>query len=162
MTDIIDAIKENNFLKVKESLKEGLDPNLMVEISEDEFAPLLFFALRNRVDFDIVELLIESGADIEYLTDDGVGILDEAVIFGQIEVIRYLVENRGFDVNKTQRRSGMTPFMQACCYGDLKIMEYLKDRGADIEAKDKNGMDALSYTKQLGRKKAEEFIQNIL
>ena len=162
MGDIIDAIEENNYLKVKTSLKSGLDPNKLVEISEDEYEPLLFFAVRKRVDLDIIELIIESGANLEHISDDGVGILDEAVIFGQLELIKYLVKSKNFDVNLTHRKSGMTPFMQAACYGDIDLMNYLIECGADINAKDKNGMDALGYTKVLGRKRAEEFLENIL
>jgi len=162
MGDIIDAIEENNYLKVKTSLKGGLDPNQLIEISEDEYEPLLFFAVRKRVDLDIIELIIESGAKLEYISDDGVSILDEAVIFGQLELAKYLIHKKDFDVNSTKRKSGMTPFMQAACYGDIELMKFLIECGANINAKDKNGMDALRYTQVLGRKRAEEFLENIL
>jgi len=162
MSDIINAIEENNYLKVKTSLKGGEDPNQLVEISEDEYEPLLFFAVRKRVDLDIIELIIESGAKLDYISDDGVTILDEAVIFGQLELAKYLIHKKDFDVNSTKRKSGMTPFMQAACYGDIELMKFLIECGANIKAKDKNGMDALRYTQVLGRKKAEDFIKDIL
>ena len=162
MSDIINAIEENNYLKVKTSLKAGEDPNQLVEISEDEFETLLFFAIRKRVDLDIIELIIEEGGFLDYISDDGVNALDEAVIFGQLELAKYLIHEKNFDVNFTKRKSGMTPFIQAACYGDIELMKFLIECGADISARDKNGVDALGYTQVLGRKKAEEFIKDIL
>jgi len=162
MIDIISAIKDNNYLALKELLKKGEDPNQDIEISEDEYAPLLFFALRCRVDVDMIKLLVESGADIDYLSDDGVGVLDEAVVFGQIDTIRYLISELGMDINTTKRKSGMTPFMQACCYGDLELISYIKESGADINVRDKNGMNALDYAKKLGQKKVKDFLENIV
>ena len=57
MSEIIKAIKENHFLKVKQAVKVGADLNQMVEIAEDEETPLLFFALRCRVSCDVIKLL---------------------------------------------------------------------------------------------------------
>lgn len=162
MIDIISAIKDNNFLALKELLKQGVDPNQDVEISEDEYAPLLFFALRCRVDVDMIKLLVESGADIDYLSDDGVGVLDEAVVFGQIDTIRYFIDELGMDINATKRKSGMTPFMQACCYGDLELISYIKECGADMNVRDNNGMNALDYSKKLGQKKVKDFLEKII
>ena len=162
MIDIISAIKDDNYLVLKELLKKGEDPNQLVEISEDEYAPILFYALRYRVDLDLIKLLIENGADINYLSDDGVGVLDEAVVFGKIETIKYLLNDLGMDVNSTKRKSGMTPFMQACCYGDLELISYIKECGADINKRDNNGMNALDYAKKLGQKKVKDFLEKII
>ncbi len=162
MSKIVLAIENDDYLGVKDALKKGEDPNQEVEISEDEYAPLLFFALRKRVSVDIIKLLIDSGADKEYMTYDGVGLLDEAVVFGDIEVIKYLIEELKMDINTTKRKSGMTPFMQACCYGNLNLISYIKDCGADMEARDKNGMNALDYSRKLGQKKVKEYLEQFL
>jgi len=162
MSKIVLAIENDDYLGVKDALKKGEDPNQEVEISEDEYAPLLFFALRKRVDVDIIKLLIDSGADKEYMTYDGVGLLDEAVVFGDIEIIKYLIEELKMDINTTKRKSGMTPFMQACCYGKLDLISYIKDCGADMEARDKNGMNALDYSRKLGQKKVKEYLEQFL
>jgi len=162
MSKIVLAIENDDYLGVKDALKKGEDPNQEVEISEDEYTPLLFFALRKRVSVDIIKLLIDSGADKEYMTYDGVGLLDEAVVFGDIEVIKYLIEELKMDINTTKRKSGMTPFMQACCYGNLNLISYIKDCGADMEARDKNGMNALDYSRKLGQKKVKEYLEQFL
>jgi len=148
MSVLVKAIEDNHYLKVKEAIKGGADLNQMVEISEDEFSPILFYALRCRVSLDLIVLLIENGADYKYLTDDGVGVLDEAVIFGNIEVIKYLVDNMNMNIDKTDRKSGMTPFMQACCYGDMELIQYIYSKGIDLYYKDGAGMNCFDYAKR--------------
>jgi ankyrin repeat protein len=161
MSKLSDAIEEDHYLKVKQSIKAGEDLNQLVEISEDEYSPVLFYALRCRVSMDIVELLIESGSDFNYVTDDGVGVLDEAVIFGSIDVIKYLVDNKGMDIKATKRKSGMTPFMQACCYGNMQIIRYIYEKGIDVQAKDNNGMGALEYAIRLGKTQVEDYLKSL-
>jgi ankyrin repeat protein len=162
MSDIIEAIKEDNFLKIKQAIKQGADLNQMVEVGEDDEYVLLFFALRERVSCDSFKLLVESGANLDYFTEDGVSVLDEAVVFGDLEILAYLVDEKGCDVKKTERKSGMTPFMQSCCYGKVEVAEFLASRGADIDVRDKMGMSALDYTKRLQQKKMQTFIEKLL
>lgn len=162
MSDIIDAIEDDNLLKAKQAIKNGADLNQMVEVGEDDEQVLLFFALRQRVSCDIIRLLIESGADARYLTPDGLSILDEAVLLGDLEILRYLIEEQNFDITTTERKSGLTPFMQACCYGKREVAEFIIAQGVDIEARDNMGMTALDYTKRLRKKKMQEFIENLL
>jgi ankyrin repeat protein len=161
MSDIIEAIKEDNLLKVKQAIKEGANLNQMVEVGEDDEYVLLFFALRERVSCDIFKLLIESGANLDYLTDDGVSVLDEAVVFGDLDILAYLIDEKGCDVKKTERKSGMTPFMQSCCYGKVEVAKFLVSRGADIEIRDKMGMSALDYTKRLRQGKMQSYIESL-
>ena len=159
MSDIINAIEENNLLKVKQAIKNGADLNQMVEVGEDDEHVLLFFALRQRVSCDIFTTLIDHGAEISYKTSDGVSILDEAVIFGDMEILRYLTDQKGFDITKTERKSGFTPFMQACCYSKMDVAKFIVEKGIDLDEKDKMGMSALDYTRRLRKTKMQEFIE---
>jgi ankyrin repeat protein len=162
MSDIIEALEENNLLKVKQAIKNGADLNQIVEVGEDDEYILLFFALRQRVSCDIIRTLIDSGADIDYLSHDGVGVLDEAVIFADIETLTYLTEEKNLDITQTQRKSGFTPFMQACCYSKIEVAEFILKYDIDIHEKDKMGMSALDYTKRLRKVKMQEFIEKLI
>lgn len=162
MSDLIKAIEEDNLLKVKQAIKNGADLNQMVEVGEDDDEyMLLHFALTQRVSCDILRLLIDTGADLEYITSDGVSILDEAVIFGDMEILTYLTDEKKLDITTTKRKSGFTPFMQSCCYGKLDVAEFIVARGVDIHARDNAGMSALDYTKRLRKIKMKEFIENL-
>ena len=163
MSSIVTALEEDNLLKVKQAIKAGEDVNqvLMVGIDEDEECVLLFYALRQRVSCDIIRSLVDSGADIEYINEDGISVFEEASIFGDLEILSYLADEKGLEVSQTKRKSGFTPFMQACCYGRMDVAEFLLERGADACIKDKNGMDALEYTRRLRQNKMHEFIKNL-
>jgi len=159
MSEIIEALEEDNLLKVKQAIKNGADLNQMVEVGEDDEYMLLFFALRQRVSCDIVRILIDNGADIDYLSHDGVSVLDEAIIFANMDILAYLTEEKNLDITQTKRKSGFTPFMQACCYSKLEVAEFIIKQGIDIDEKDKMGMSALDYTKRLRKVKMQEFIE---
>ncbi len=161
MEKLQEALEEDNLLKVKTALKQGADLNGLIEISEDEYAPVLFFALRKRVSLEIIKFLVEQGADLHYCTDDGVSLLDEAVIFGKLDTIRYLVEECKMDITKTKRKSGLTPFMQACCYGDMEVLTYILSHGIDLDERDQNGMRAIDYAKKLGQKRVYDYLKSL-
>jgi len=161
MSEIIQAIEEDNLLKLKQAIKNGADLNQMVEVGEDDEYMLLFFALRQHVSCDIIRALIDNGADINYLSHDGVSVLDEAIIFANMETLMYFSKEKHLDITQTKRKSGFTPFMQACCYSKLEVAEFIISQGIDIHEKDKMGMSALDYTKRLRKVKMQEFIENI-
>ncbi len=161
MEELITAIEENNLLKAKVAIKNGADLNGFIEIGEDEEIKLLFFAIRERAEVDIIKFLVESGADVEYINESGVCVLDEAVIYGDKELIVYLINELGFDINSTKRKSGMTPFIQSCCYGNIELAKFMYDMGADIYQKDSTGMDALEYAKRLGHKKMQTYLEEL-
>ncbi len=163
MSQILKALEEDDFLKLKQAIKAGENLNQMVTvgIDDDEEMVLLFYALRQRVSCDSIRLLIENGADVHYINEDGVSVFDEAAIVGDIEILSYLADEIGLEISTTKRKSGFTPFMQACCYGKMDIAKFLIERGVDIWAKDNNGMDALEYTRRLRQVKMQEFIESL-
>ncbi len=163
MSNIIEALDEDNILKVKQAIKAGEDMNqiIMVGLDEDEESTLLFYALRQRVECDIIRLLVDSGADVSFVNEDGVSVLDEAVIFGDLEILAYLADEKCLDITTTKRKSGFTPFMQSCCYGNLDVAEFILSRGGDAHVKDNTGMSALDYSRRLRKKKVQEFLENL-
>ncbi len=161
MSNLLEAIQEDNILKLKQAIKEGADLNQMVEIGEDDEQVLLFYALRHKVSCEMIALLIAHGADINYTTDDGVSLVDEAVMCGDLELLTYLKNEHNLEINQTQRKSGFTPFMQSCCYGRMDVAKFLVECGADIHIKDNMGMCALDYTKRMRQKKMQEYIESL-
>ena len=72
--NLIDAIKKNKVDLVKEFLNKGVDPNEVEDL--EKITPLHFAVAYKR--FDIIPLLIKSGADKKAKSSDGQTPLDLA------------------------------------------------------------------------------------
>jgi len=59
---------------------------------------------------------------------------------GYRSIVIILLEN-GADIN-LRSSDGRTPFMWGAFKGDLKLIELLAERGANIELEDENGLNA--------------------
>jgi len=149
MKTLQECIIKNDYLKLKQLIKNGADLN--IELDLEECDNIFFLAIKQKSDFQILKLLIDSGLDLTYINDEGMGLLDESVTSGNIEIIKYLVDEKGFNPNKTFRRSGFTPLMQAASYGYTDIVRYLKSVGAEVMKTDRNGLNVFDYCRKLGR-----------
>lgn len=161
MSDILDAIRQDNFLEIKNQINTGLDVNQIIENEDNENDEcLVFYAIHKKCSFETVKLFIDNGVDLEFTDAEGVGLLDEAIVSGNMELIQYLIDEKKMDVNVTKRKSGLTPLIQAACYGNIELVKFLIDKGADVQARDKMNLSALDYARKMQRKKMFEFLEN--
>lgn len=94
-------------------------------------------------DAALVEYLISKGANPNDTDDDGITALGVAAINNHANVVRVLLA-RGAKVNHVDKL-GMTPLLYAASidFGDTAVIERLIAGGADLKAKNKQGMTAL-------------------
>ena len=144
MTKWLSILQNNDYLAAKKYIKDGGNLNTRTEAGES----VLAYALKSRVDQDMLELLIENGADLFYSDDEGVSILDFAVTYNNLYMINLLLE-KGKDINDVTRKSGFTPLMAAVCYGRYDIFRILLEAGADLNAVERKGMTALDFAKKM-------------
>ena len=98
-------------------------------------------------DLELVKLLLDKGADPTIMSKDGETVLGAAAALGfiqgyqkerpaaeRLEVVKLLVD-LGMDVNWADDY-GITPLMAAANMGELSIIQFLVDRGADLGAYD--------------------------
>jgi ankyrin repeat protein len=149
----IEILKKNDYLNAKKYIKEGGD----VKASNDAGECVLSHAIRYGCDFELLMLLVESGADIFDFDDEGVSVFDIAITYANEEMVRYLID-QGVSVNKTQRRSGFTPLMAAACYGRVEIAKILLENGADKEAIDSKGFNATDFARKMNKKTILELL----
>ncbi|XP_054714590.1 myotrophin-like [Uloborus diversus] len=60
---------------------------------------------------------------------------------GDLDQVKDFVENQGVDINASI--DGRLPIHYAADYGQKEVLNYLIDKGANIDAKDKYGISAL-------------------
>lgn len=150
------AADNGNLSVIKYLIRKGADIN-----AEDEYANIpLYFAIRNRK-LEIVKYLVDK-TDINNKYNDT--LLHLAVCSGELDVAKYLVSRgvninakskflplhlsslRGLDivgyfVKKAASAEGgyyETPLHYAVFHGNLEITEYLIEKGADVNARNRN------------------------
>jgi len=166
MTELIEALNNDNLIKIKSILDRNIDLSKPViigeeyELDEPDEIHIFFYAIRKHCSIEAIELLLEYGVDIFMLDENGISTLDTAIKFKREDIIKLCIE-KGFDLNASKRRSGIKPLILTSCFGDIKTAKLLIENGADIDAKDKSGMNSLDYAKKLGQKKMEEFLKDI-
>ena len=162
MSDIMQAICEDNYLQIKKLIKDGIDINEIIENEDNENDEcLMFYALHKKCSFETLQFMVDNGVDIEFIDPHGVGLLDEAIVSGNMEFITYLLDEKNMNPNQTKRKSGLTPLIQASCYGNIDLVKLLMAHGADINIKDKLNLSAFDYARKLQRKKMQEFLESL-
>ena len=163
MEELIEAIENDSIVKLKQLCRAGIDLNQPIdagaeyELEDPDYMPTLFFAIRKDASIEFIEVLLENGLELKQIDEDGLSAIDIAIKFKREDVIDFCVKH-GMNVNDTSRPSGITPLVLASCFNDTKIVEQLLKYGAEINAKDKNGMSAKDYAKKLGQKKMVTFL----
>ena len=147
MEQWIELLKANDYLGVKKYLKSGGNPNEVEENGES----VICFAMRYHCDSEIIDLLIDNGADIHHVYEEGVSVFDVAVTYNNLPLIEKLIVD-GFDVNQPTRRSGFTPLMGAVCYGRVDVIKKLLELNVDIHSRDAYGLSALDFARKMHKK----------
>ena len=107
----------------------------------------LFRAIKSR-DLALVKRLIKEGADPSCREEDDylrLTPLHTAAFWGDLAIVKYLVEEEGVEVNARDSENA-TPLHRACQNDQLRVVEYfIRHRGCDIETQDKDGWRALHW-----------------
>ena len=156
MTKWLSILQKNDYMAAKQHIKAGGNLNAKTESGES----VLAYALKSRVDQDMLELLIENGADLFYHDEEGVSVLDFAVTYNNMFMVTLLLK-KGVDVNVITRKSGFTPLMAAVCYGRYEIFKVLLDAGADIKAVERKGMTALDFARKMRKTSMTKRLEDI-
>ena len=146
-------LQNNDYIGAKQYINDGANINAVNDTQET----ILACALRYRCDDDIVELLLQKGADLFACNEDGVSILDYAIMYNHIKLVEEILKT-DIDINKTKRPSQFTPLMGAVCYGRKEIAVMLLKKGADVTLRDIKGLSALDFAKKTRKVKMIELL----
>jgi len=127
VTDLCNAVLENDIDRITALLRGGCDPNLQSPTGE---TPLGLAA--GYDDLQTIELLLEAGADPNYKKTTTVPII-EAAGGGHIEVVQLLL-SRGANIEMADE-DGETAMHAAAASNHLPVLELLLRSGAKPDAR---------------------------
>jgi ankyrin repeat protein len=111
-----------------------------------QITPTLFLSTTHRT--GCMAALLNAGAKLDEVDDDGITTLSWAAIANRVDMARLLIE-RGADVNHVDKK-GMTPLLYAASidFGDSKMIDLLLQSGAQANARTKEGLTALDLAEK--------------
>ncbi len=135
MDEFIRDVKLNNIRGVKKALDAGMSPN----VSDSRGNSVLSLAITEK-SIDVAKLLINSPSiDLERPNLAGETPLMMASYYGQLDVVKYLVEQRSVEIN----HPGWSALHYAATNGHEVIVRFLLDKGAYVDPESPNGTTAL-------------------
>jgi len=136
--------KEGNLDGIKDLLEGGIDIN----IQDINFYDTALTLASYRGHTEIVKLLVEKGAALDILANDGMTALIIAVAYGYTEIVKLLVEKgAALDI---LAKDGNTALILASTFGMTKIVKLLVEKGAALDIQSKFGNTALMIASSLG------------
>lgn len=150
---IHEAVREGNLLKVKEIIETDPDQINAKGLYEGLY-PLHYAVSANNK--EMVNLLIDKGADINAHSSDGSTSLHVASVLGYKEIVALLIKG-GADVNAKDNRD-RTPLHLASQGGHIEIVKFLIEKGADIKLEDKDDWTPLDYAKVYNHEEIVDFL----
>jgi ankyrin repeat protein len=87
--------------------------------------------------------------------DESITLLTRAVIWGQTEIVKFLLEN-GADMEWKDEGNNATALVFGAREGHLEVVKLLLEKGANIESMDRYGRTALSWAAKNGHEQIAE------
>jgi len=132
---LLKSVLNNDLTAVNQLIKE--DPNLVNFVHGKSGDSVLLVAARYKR-FEILELLMSLGADVEHRNKDLKRALHEAAGSGCVRCVRHLIKQGKVHINPL-KRADWTPLMIACAKGHLDVIKELVECGADVKRVNKDG-----------------------
>ena len=149
-TPLIRAAHSGKTAAVRRLLKiEAVRQNIN---AQNENGATAFFKAVNQGHQEIMDLLLEAGADPILPDKDGYTPLRRLVSWGRTKAVKKLLKIEAVKKNiNAQNESKETAFFNAAWYGHLEIMDLLLEAGADPILPDKNGNTPLIRAAHSGK-----------
>ncbi|XP_050509347.1 uncharacterized protein LOC126886449 [Diabrotica virgifera virgifera] len=133
---LIHKAARNGAFKVLRYLVE--DCKMDVNVSDvNGNLPVHMISMRDY-NIDIFKYLKDKGANLSISNKDKLTLVHKAARNGAFEVLRYLVEDCKMDVNVSDVNGNLPVHMIKMVDGNVKILKYLKEKGANLSISNKD------------------------
>lgn len=154
LTPLRMAVALGNVAAAAWLLEQGADINLT--LPKDGRTPLTDAVFRNRS--EVVQLLLDKGADVAIADNDGNTALLYAIKSGNAALVKSLLDH-GANVGDRDRYYRRNALHWAAIKGHPDMVRLLLERGADAMATDSLGRTPLTYARQYGHRSATALLQ---
>jgi ankyrin repeat protein len=155
MTNIFDAIENNDLEQLKKAIDECADVNAAID---GGYTPLFIAALKGHSEA-VQYLLAKKDIDVNKADNEGDTPLYIAAQKGHSEIVKHLLEKKGIDVNAADK-NGVTPLYAAAYNGHSKVVQLLVAKeGIDVNAPREYGATPLYVAAALGH---SEVVKHLL
>ncbi len=149
----IQLFQSADVVRIKKYIRSGADINAENEQHES----VLALALKMHCDAEVIDMLIENGARLDAIDEEGVSIFDYAITYNHPKLFQRMIES-GINVNHTSRHSRFTPLMAAVCYTRYDMVALLLQYGADTDMQDIQGFKAEDFARKMRKTKMLEML----
>ncbi|XP_067685980.1 putative ankyrin repeat protein RF_0381 [Haliotis asinina] len=156
---LIDACSDGDLHRVKHFLSQDF-----VNINErGEGGRTLAMMAAEKGHREILELLLEEGADVSLLDDDDDNILHVACRNGKVDIVKYIHSHNILDF-ESRGENMRTPILTAAEFGKTDVFFFLIEIGANVSKCDENSDNILHLSCQGGSQEIVHYIlkQNIV
>jgi ankyrin repeat protein len=108
--------------------------------------------------YEIAELLLSQGCDINVRRTLGDSPLFAAVFDNRLQTVNYILQHGGRITHRND--NGETALMVACKHSSLEVVQVLLDAGADINAVDNGGRSALFIACMIQKAEIASYLLN--
>jgi ankyrin repeat protein len=136
---------------------------LLTKIDKDQARDTInqaFIAAADNHQTNIVELLCNNGADINYISNNEYTALIIAACFGYTDIVQLLLSKRGINIHIYNDKNRKTALMYAAANGHTDIVQLLLNHGAQIHEADRDGMTAVVLASRNAHKDTVKLLLN--
>jgi ankyrin repeat protein len=144
--NLLAAVNSGDMNRVK-ILVETAHDNCTTDDDDVQYTPLMLAAANGRV--DLVQVLLDGGANIETRNPHGWTSLHVAAFQGHLEVCRKLLDS-GAEVNPVSYGKKNSPLHSAARNGHLPVVKLLVGKGASTRLRNRNGKTAGALARRKG------------
>lgn len=141
ITPFFYVIPSNNLKLIELFLKHGTNVNYAAPSSG--MTPLM--GAVNFKNFELIDLLLKYKADTSAKDNKGSSIFMKSCKSDSLELVKKFYSKKALE---ERDNDGWTPLMYATVSGNIQIVNYLLEMGADINAKDNDNKPVLGHTMQ--------------